>query len=132
MKIRNTNILLLLVFMLAGCARRMVAPLPVAESVHVSLGNPTAAKADTADGDNYLIMRKQYALSYNRSLGHANWVSWELSADWLGDADRQDDFRPDPVPAFRLVPGQARRLHGVGLRPGPPLPLGFSQRVESG
>ena len=96
MKIRNTNTLLLLVFMLAGCARRMVAPLPVAESVHVSLGNPTAAKADTADGDNYLILRKQYVLSYNRSLGHANWVSWEMSADWLGNADRRDDFRPDP------------------------------------
>ena len=96
MKIRNTKTLLLLALLLAGCARKTVTPLPVAESVHVSLGNPTSAEPDTTDADNYLILKKQYALSYNRSLGHANWVSWELSADWLGNADRQDNFRPDP------------------------------------
>ncbi|WP_373511917.1 DNA/RNA non-specific endonuclease [Persicitalea sp.] len=96
MKIRNPITLLLLPFLLTGCVRTTVAPLPVAESLHVSLGNPTSARADTTEADNYLILRDQYALSCNRSLGHANWVSWELSSEWLGDANRQDDFRPDP------------------------------------
>ena len=95
MKNKSITTLLLLTLVLAGCTRK-AAIRPVAESVHTSLGNPTAARPDTADANNYLILKKQYALSYNRSLGHANWVSWELDAEWLGEADRRDDFRPDP------------------------------------
>ncbi len=95
MKNKSITTLLLLTLVLAGCTRK-AAIRPVAESVHTSLGNPTAARPDTAYANNYLILKKQYALSYNRSLGHANWVSWELDAEWLGDADRRDDFRPDP------------------------------------
>lgn len=95
MKNKNVIPFLLVVFLLEGCVRRGVVA-PVTGSVHTSLGNPTAARPDTADANNYLILKKQYALSYNRSLGHANWVSWELDAEWLGDADRRDDFRPDP------------------------------------
>ncbi|MPR36202.1 DNA/RNA non-specific endonuclease [Salmonirosea aquatica] len=94
---RNQSILtcLLAALLLAGCAKRTLIP-QSAESIHTSLGNPTAARRDTTDADNYLILKKQYALSYNRSLGHANWVSWESDAEWLGEADRRDDFRPDP------------------------------------
>lgn len=43
------------------------------------------------------MLKDQYALSYNRSKGQANWVAWELTRDWLGDIDRGDDFRPDPA-----------------------------------
>lgn len=106
MKKQSTTALLLLALLLAGCTRN-ASIRPVAESIHTSLGNPTAARPDTADANNYLILKKQYALSYNRSLGHASWVSWELDADWLGEADRRDDFRPDPdLPAgwYRVRP----------------------------
>ena len=64
--------------------------------VHLTMGNPTNATADVAQPFNYLLLKNQYALSYHRDNGRANWVSWHLDRTWLGSAPRQDDFRPDP------------------------------------
>lgn len=61
------------------------------------LGNPSNATGDPAQENNYLMIKPQYSLSYNRSRGTANWVAWRLATNWLGDVDRQDDFRPDPA-----------------------------------
>lgn len=67
---------------------------------NMGLGNPSNAKTSTTEEENYLIERLQYSLSYSKSRGTANWVSWYLNRDWLGTTDRQDDFRSDPqVPA---------------------------------
>jgi endonuclease G, mitochondrial len=63
---------------------------------HLTLGNPTNAVADVNVPDNYLMVKPQYVLSYNRDKGEPNWVSWHLDSSWLGSAPRQDDFRPDP------------------------------------
>jgi hypothetical protein len=41
------------------------------------------------------MLKNAYALSYNKSKATANWVSWHVSAAWKGDAQRQNDFRPD-------------------------------------
>jgi endonuclease G, mitochondrial len=68
------------------------APSPVA-SIHLALGNPS--KASTTDPNNYLMIKPQYALSYNSSKGIPNWVSWQLNQSWLGSVDRRNDFRPD-------------------------------------
>ena len=62
---------------------------------NLALGNPSGASAN--DSDNYLITRPQYVLSYSRSRGIANWVSWRLSPSWKGDSKRTNDFRPDPL-----------------------------------
>ena len=59
------------------------------------LGNPSNATSDVANENNYLMIKPQYSLSYNRSKATANWVAWRLDSSWLGAADRQDDFRPD-------------------------------------
>ncbi|MFN8355871.1 MAG: DNA/RNA non-specific endonuclease [Spirosomataceae bacterium] len=72
------------------------APAPVVMSAHLKLGNPTNASGDLSSPTNYLMIKPQYTLSYNREKGHPNWVSWELSKEWLGESDRQNDFRPDP------------------------------------
>jgi endonuclease G len=64
-------------------------------SIHLLLGNPSNATSSLDNPDNYLMIKPQYALSYNRSHGSANWVTWQLDKSWLGDAKRQDDFRPD-------------------------------------
>jgi endonuclease G len=60
---------------------------------HLTLGNPS--NASTADLNNYLMRKPQFALSYSCSLNRTNWVAWHLNTSWLGDADRQNNFRPD-------------------------------------
>lgn len=63
--------------------------------VHLTLGNPSGAVADTAQENNYLMLKNQYVLSYNRSRANANWVAWHSDSSWIGGAGRQDDFRAD-------------------------------------
>ncbi len=62
-------------------------------SRHTALGLP--APASTTDNDAYLSVKSGYVLSFNGSMKVPNWVSWELNSSYLGDAARQDDFRPD-------------------------------------
>jgi endonuclease G, mitochondrial len=63
---------------------------------HLMLGNPSKATNNAAtSGNNFLIERPQYVLSYNNSKRIPNWVSWQLNKSWLGDTPRQDNFRPD-------------------------------------
>lgn len=64
-------------------------------SEHLALGNPSNAQTDINAPTNYLIEKEEFVLSYNRDRGLANWVSWHLDLTWRGNADRQDDFRPD-------------------------------------
>ena len=63
-------------------------------NVNLALGNPSGATHDPANADNYLIARDQYVLSYNRSGGIPNWVSWHLSRADMGDVERSE-FQPD-------------------------------------
>ncbi|MBC7552465.1 MAG: DNA/RNA non-specific endonuclease [Taibaiella sp.] len=62
---------------------------------NMALGNPDGANKN--DRNKYLIVRPQYALSYNNGKGMANWVSWHLSTAWKGDAARCNCFEPDPL-----------------------------------
>jgi endonuclease G, mitochondrial len=61
-------------------------------SPHLGLGNPSDASAQP---DNYLLLRPQYALSYNRTKGIPNWASWQLEAAAIGNTPRQENFQPD-------------------------------------
>lgn len=74
---------------------------------HMLMGNPNGATADTANPNNYLMMKLQYALSFNNSRGIPNWTSWHLDSTWRGSAPRQDDYRADTtLPAgFHQVQG---------------------------
>ncbi len=63
--------------------------------VHITMGNPSGAVTDVNVPDNYLMLKDQYALSYHRDRGTANWVGWHLDTSWIGSTSRQDDFRPD-------------------------------------
>jgi len=71
---------------------------PIVENpsdVHIAMGNPSNARTDVNMPTNYLIPKEEFVLSYNRDRGQANWVSWHLDNTWQGNAERQDDFRPD-------------------------------------
>ncbi|MCU0238216.1 MAG: DNA/RNA non-specific endonuclease [Pyrinomonadaceae bacterium] len=63
--------------------------------IHLALGNPSNANANPSNANNYLLTNKYYALSYNRQKAIANWVAWRISKNYFGDAERQNDFRPD-------------------------------------
>ncbi len=69
--------------------------------VHLTMGNPSSAIPSFATPNNYLMEKPEYALSYNRDHGTANWVSWHLTDEWAGTGSRTDTFRPDPaLPPF--------------------------------
>ena len=63
-------------------------------SPHAPFGLPSNPRPDQLN--NLLLTRDEYVTAYNCSTGTPNWVAWELTPRWLGSADRQDDFRPDP------------------------------------
>jgi DNA/RNA endonuclease G (NUC1) len=90
-------------------------PAPYPPSVHLTMGNPSNAVADTSQFNNYLMEKPTYSLSYNRDKGTPNWVSWHLEPAWFGSLARFDTFRPDPaVPAdwYRV---QATDYSGSGF-----------------
>lgn len=58
------------------------------------LGNPSGAISNsTTSANNYLINSGYYTLSYNKTRGEANWVSWHVDGTSLGATDRLNDFR---------------------------------------
>lgn len=93
--LRKTNVYLIAIalVLLTGCSLLFKPKLPPISSVHLTLGNPS--QASDRDPNNYLIIKPQYALSYNRDKGIPNWVSWQLNSSWLGSVPRSNNFRPD-------------------------------------
>lgn len=79
----------------------------VPPSVHLTMGNPGNAVSDTTFSSNYLMLRTQYALSYNREKATPNWVAWHLGTFWLGALTRQTSrFRSDttlPLGWYRVT-----------------------------
>jgi endonuclease G len=64
-------------------------------NVNLLMGNPDGAVQDIAQPDRYLMLKPEYALSYDKDKGIPNWVSWQLNSTWLGDAGRRNNFRSD-------------------------------------
>lgn len=101
---------------------------PPSRSPHLVLGNPS--NAATGNPNNLVIERSQYALSYNRDRGTANWASWQLNADWLGTAQRQDNFRQDgglPAGVYQVTPND---YQGSGFDRGHIVPSGDRTRGD--
>lgn len=77
-------------------------------SLHLALGNPSDATKDVRNEDNFLMVKPQFALSFNNSKGGPNWVSWHLQASDVERAKRLNRFHPDtdlPEGFKRVVTG---------------------------
>ncbi|MFD2784048.1 DNA/RNA non-specific endonuclease [Hymenobacter rubripertinctus] len=85
------------------------------QDANLALGNPSGATASLSTPNNYLLTRPQYAVGYNARRGTPTWVSWHLSAAWLGAAPRQDDFRPDPALPRQFYQVTPRSYSGSGF-----------------
>ncbi|MEQ1607282.1 MAG: DNA/RNA non-specific endonuclease [Pyrinomonadaceae bacterium] len=78
-------------------SQTIIVNAPFAGDNPITFGNPSNATPETANENNYLMHKPQYSLAYNRSKATANWVAWRIDSSWIGGANRQDDFRPDPA-----------------------------------
>lgn len=95
--------LLISAITLTGCTG-LLSRISAPPSPHLLLGKPSNATSFNAN--DYLIVRSQYALSYNRDKGIPNWASWQLNQSWLGDLPRVP-FEPDaslPQGWYRVQP----------------------------
>lgn len=107
-----------------------------ADDENLALGNPSGALAPTTptaadpnsatpnlDFDNVLLDKKEFALSYNKTKGGPNWVSWHLQKSDIGRSGRSNDFRPDETlpRALWIVPSDYR---GSGYDRGHQCPSG--------
>ncbi|WP_233169092.1 DNA/RNA non-specific endonuclease [Hymenobacter sp. BT523] len=64
---------------------------------NLALGNPSGATSDPANATNYLLVHPEFTIGYNANRGIPTWVSWHLDRADLGEAPRQNNFRPDPA-----------------------------------
>ena len=92
------------------CAISPVLGQPEPGDVHLVMGNPSAARADRSPPDpvNFLMVKDQFALSYNSKKGTPNWVSYRLRKSDMGSAPRPSDFHADadlPKSFHKVKPG---------------------------
>src|SRR5262245_49084431 len=82
-------------------------------SEHLTMGNPSNAKADGSDPNNRLVIKDQFVLSFDNKIATANWVSWRVATEWFGDEERANDFREDEdLPEFMRVKPSAYEKAG--------------------
>ncbi len=70
-------------------------------------GNPSNATANVNNFENFLMVKPQYTLSYNRTKNTPNWVAWRLDSSWIGSSGRSDAFGPDttlPAGWYQVTP----------------------------
>ena len=91
---------------------------------NMAMGNPSGATSRTTNPNNYLMIKPQYALSYNNSRGVANWVSWHLSKAWLGSADRCNCFIEDALLPAGFFTAVTSNYSGSGFDRGHLCPSG--------
>jgi endonuclease G, mitochondrial len=101
---------------------------PGQNSPHLFLGQPSNATRFNAK--DYLIVRPQYALSYNRDKGIPNWASWQLNQSWLGNLPRLPFIADSSLPEgwYRV---QTTDYTGSGFDRGHLVPAADRNRTQA-
>ncbi|GAB3847624.1 hypothetical protein GCM10028822_09300 [Hymenobacter terrigena] len=79
---------------------------------NMALGNPSGATSDPNNASNYLLVHPEFTIGYNAARGIPNWVSWHIDKADLGQAPRQNNFRPDaalPRQFYQVTPASYAR-----------------------
>ena len=79
---------------------------------NLALGNPSGATSDPNNANNYLLVHPEFSIGYNAARGIPTWVSWHLDRADLGQAPRQNNFRPDaalPRQFYSVTPASYAR-----------------------
>lgn len=79
---------------------------------NMALGNPSGATSDPANANNYLLVHPEFTIGYSAARGIPNWVSWHIDKADLGEAPRQNNFRPDaalPRQFYQVTPASYAR-----------------------
>jgi endonuclease G len=97
--------------------RQWIPPKPDG-SENLVMGNPSGATSISGNLNNYLMVKPQYALSYNNSTGEPNWVSWHLNASWIGSSARANDFRADSTLPKGFIQVKPKDDTGLGFDKG--------------
>jgi DNA/RNA endonuclease G (NUC1)/PKD repeat protein len=71
-----------------GTAEIEIYLAPTSSGIRLGHNEEFGEPRDADAGDDFLIHRAQYTVSYNKFRGGANWVSWNLSASHVGDVGR--------------------------------------------
>lgn len=90
----STTVLSILI--LVGIPASSSSPIHPQESVsiHLMLGNPSDATEEETNSDNFLLIKPQFVLSYNKTKGEPNWVSWHIESKDLGTIRRKTIGNP--------------------------------------
>ncbi|WP_046243085.1 DNA/RNA non-specific endonuclease [Hymenobacter terrenus] len=79
---------------------------------NLALGNPSGATSDPNNATNYLLVHPEFTIGYNANRGIPTWVSWHIGRADLGQAPRQNNFRPDaalPRQFYQVTPASYAR-----------------------
>ena len=109
---------------LPGPPRSSPDQLPGQRDDNLALGNPSGATSDPNNPTNYLLIHPQFASAYNAQRGIPIWTSWHLSRGWLGQAPRQNNFRPDPALPRQFYQVTPQSYRGGGFDKGHNCPSG--------
>ena len=109
-----------------GIPSPMPTPVPTQtqRDDNLVLGNPSGATSDPNNPTNYLLQRPQFTTGYNANRGIPIWTSWHLSQAWLGQAPRQNNFRPDPALPRQFYQVSPQSYRGGGFDKGHNCPSG--------
>jgi endonuclease G, mitochondrial len=82
----------------------VIGEVPLQSNYHASMGIPSANGQAT---DQVIVSKKQYVLNWNIAQRVPFWVGWSVSKRLLGDVERTNVFRQDPLLADYLGVDQA-------------------------